>query len=321
MNFFVTVFAVLILFFHGQLSAKQLSFTKKSVGNSIQFNYQWHDQHKEVQSLKFSIEKALLFNRFRNFKAYKASHAKKYIDQGIKKAISKNATPDVHVSFLGKGDEMQIKVQSENQEALNQIYQTIEKLENDLMLKYLKANFYQQFISYDNSLAIKPDHARFAHESVADFKPLKPLILNKVSIQNIRKVTNYVLGFVQSIPYSTLESRITSSGAGFNPPLKTLWENQGDCDSKVTLTAAIFRSLMPRIKMMLVFIDNHALLAINIPAEGDEVTINVEGIDYVLAEPTGPAPMFIGEISSDSEFAIRNGRYHAEAFFAQPKSP
>ncbi len=309
--------AVLILSCHGDLSAKQLSFSKKTVDNSVQFNYQWQDQNQEKQSLSFSIDKPLLFDRFRNFKTYSVEHAKRYVDQGIKKALSKKNIPGVHVSFSGVGSETRVELSSQDQKALTQTFQHIGKLEDELMQEYFDNNFYQQFVSYDSALAIKPDHVRFAKESVVDFKPIKPLILQQVSIQNIRKVSNYVLGFVQSIPYSTLESRVTSTGAGFSPPLRVLWENQGDCDSKVTLTAAIFRSLMPRIKMMLVFIDNHALLAINIPAESDELTIDVDGINYVLVEPTGPAMMNVGETSAESEFAIRNGRYYAEAFFAQ----
>lgn len=316
---FIAIFAVFILTFHSTLSAKQLSFSKKANEDTIQFNYQWLDKAQESQSISFAIEKALLFDRFRDFKAYQASHAKRYIDQGIKKALSNQNTPDVHFSFHGAGDNMQIEIRSQNQQALDEAYQTIANLEANLMQEYLHNNFYQQFISYDSNLAIKPDHTRFAYESVNDFKPLKSLILDKVSIQNVRKVSNYVLGFVQSIPYATLESRVTSTGAGFNPPLRTLWENQGDCDSKVTLTAAIFRSLMPRIKMMLVFIDNHALLAINIPAQGDELSIEVDGLQYVLAEPTGPAMMNVGELSPESTFAIRNGHYYAEPFFANPK--
>jgi hypothetical protein len=119
---------------------------------------------------------------------------------------------------------------------------------------------------------------------------------------------------VQSIPYSTLESRITSAGAGFNPPLKLLWENQGDCDSKVTLTAALLRSLMPRINIALIFIDNHALMGVNIAAEigSEEMTIEHNGITYLLAEPTGPALLALGTISEDSQQAILQGQYTIE---------
>ena len=318
-NFFAAV-VILILFFPNTTWAKQVNFNKKTTDTHVQFNYQWLDQAQQTQSLSFAIEKKQLFDRFRNFKSYKAIHARKYIDQRMRRKLKRTPIPDVKIKFLGHSDNLQIELKGENQAAIDKAYQTIAQLEKDLIQEHLTRNFYTQFITYDNSYAIKPDHVRFAEESVADFALVKPIILDNVSIQNVRKVSDYVLGFVQSIPYSTLESRVTSSGAGFNPPLQTLWENQGDCDSKVTLTAAIFRALMPRIKMMLVFIDNHALLAINIPPEGDEITITVDGLEYVLAEPTGPAMMRVGELSADSEFAIRNGRYYAEAFFAQPNS-
>jgi len=301
--------------------ATQLSFSKKTIDEKVQFNYQWLDQAQQTQSLSFSIDKVHIFDRFRNFRNYKAIHAKKYIDQNIRKKLKRNPIANVKVAFIRSGRNIQIELKGQDQTAIAQAHQTIAKLQQELMQEHLARSFYTQFISYDNSYAIKPDHVRFAQESVSDFKALKTHILNSVSIQNIRQVSDYVLGFVQSIPYSTLESRVTSTGAGFNPPLQTLWQNQGDCDSKVTLTAAILRALMPRIKMMLVFIDNHALIAINIPAKDNELTITVDGLDYILAEPTGPAMMSVGELSADSEFAIRNGRYYAEAFFSEPSAP
>jgi hypothetical protein len=270
--------------------------------------------------LSFAIDKILLFDRFRNFKSYKAKYARKYVDHQMRKQLTQHPITDVKATFLGRGNNLQIELNSENKTALNQAYLSIAQLEKDFMNEHLTRNYYTQFVAYDNSLAIKPDHVRFAQESFTDLSVLKGLILEQVGEESVRKVSNYVLGFIQSIPYATLESRVTSTGAGFNPPLQILWQNQGDCDSKVTLNAAIFRALMPRMKMMLVFIDNHALLAINIPSEGDELTITIDGLDYILAEPTGPAMMRIGELSASAEFAIRNGRYYAEAFFANPST-
>ena len=258
---FIGAVVILILNFSGEAWAKQLQF-KVTTDDFVEFNYQWLDQAQQTQSLSFTIDKVMIFDKFRNFKSYSADHAKKYVDQKIRQSLIKSPLPEVKVNFLGYADNLQIELQA----------------------------------------------------SVIDFTKLKDLILNNFPDQNVREVANYVLGFVQSIPYSTLESRVTSTGAGFNPPLQTLWQNQGDCDSKVTLTTAIFRALMPRMKMMLVFIDNHALLAMNIKPEENELTITVDGEDYILAEPTGPALMKLGEISNDSEFAIRNGRYYAEPF-------
>lgn len=317
---FLRPLIILLACFPALLTAKQLAFSKKVIAENVQFSYQWLDQTQQRQSLSFTIDKMQIFNRFRNFKRYKAMHAQKYIAQNLRKQLTRNPIANVEIEFLGLSDNLQIELKGDDQATITQAYQTIAKLENDLMAEHLSRNFYTQFISFDNNVSIKPDHVRFAQESVDDFKALKSLILENVPSQNVRQVSNYVLGFVQSIPYSTLESRVTSTGAGFNPPLQTLWQNQGDCDSKVTLTAAIFRALMPRIKMQLVFIDNHALLALNIPKDANELTIAVDGLDYILAEPTGPAMMHVGELSADAEFAIRNGQYYAESFFAEPSA-
>jgi hypothetical protein len=113
---------------------------------------------------------------------------------------------------------------------------------------------------------------------------------------------------------STLESRITSSGSGFNPPLQVLWENQGDCDSKMTLTAALLRALMPRIDMTLIYIDGHAFIGIDIPGQANEVTIEHNEVKYLLAEPTGPALLPLGTLAPESELAINQGHYIAQDY-------
>lgn len=315
MKFFAVAILVLSLFsIHCLVSAEQLSFKKTIVNDAVKFRYQWHDQKQEKQSLQFTIDKRLIFNQFRNFKAYKPILAKKYISHGLKKALDEKPLPDVRTFYSGIGKKAKIELESENPEALNTAYQTVEKIEKELQQQYLYDHYYQQYLNYDGNLAVKPDHTRFANESVSDFTPFKEPVIKKLTDKSIRNITNYLLGFIQSIPYATLESRVTSSGAGFNPPLRALWENQGDCDSKVTLMAAMLRALEPTAKILLIFIDNHALLAIDIPAHSGELTIQVENINYILAEPTGPAMMLAGNISPDSEFAIRNGRYVAEAF-------
>ena len=295
-------------------NAKQLHFSKVMQETGYQFNYQWTDYLNNEQTITFSLSKQILFDHFRNFKAYKPVHAKKSIYRKIKKALVKKPLKDVQIAFIQKNKQLNIRITGKNPQKIQQAQNVIQQLEQKATAEYFKENFYHTFTNNEQVTGIKPDHVRIANTSVPDFKGIKPIILDEVSIQNIRKVTNYVLGFVQSIPYSPLESRVTSSGAGFNPPLKLLWENQGDCDSKVTLTAAMLRSLMPRIEMVLVFIDQHAFIGIAVPPIGDEMTISQNNITYVLAEPTGPAVLSLGSLAHDSEQAILNGHYSTEIY-------
>lgn len=294
--------------------AKQFSFTKKALQDNYMFSYQWLDHNKVRQSISFNLTKPALFERFRMLKPYQGDFAQKTILRAIKKQLNQQPLTDVNVVFQQQQGKTIIQVNGLDDEKVAAGYQKIKEIELEATKKYFKKNYYQRFTTHDQQMGIKVNHVDIAEKSVADFKVLKPLVLEKVSIENIRKVTNFVLSFVQSIPYSTLESRVTSSGAGFNPPAKLLWENQGDCDSKMTLTAAILRALMPRIKMAMIYIDQHAFIGVAIPAKGNEVTIRYKNINYLLAEPTGPALYPLGTLAPESELAINQERYVVEEF-------
>ena len=304
----------LLLLFMGSGQAAQINFSKTKVEQGHRFNYQWLDHANAQQSINFVLGQEALFNRFRNFKTYQASYAQKTILRRIKKHMQKNPIPGVQIFYRQQYDSFAIEVKGQDKMKVNKAYQTLLQLEVEVTRDYLAESYYQAFTNHEQVSGVKVDHVSIANESIADLKPLKPLILDHVSIQNIRKVTNYVLSFVQSIPYSTLESRMTSSGSGFNPPLRLLWENQGDCDSKMTLTASLLRALMPRIEMALIYIDGHAFIGINIPAEAGEVTIVHDNITYLLAEPTGPALLPLGTLAPESELAINQGHYVAENY-------
>lgn len=296
------------------MHAKQLSFTKEVQENSYLFNYQWLDHDKVRQSINFSLTKSALFERFRMLKPYQGEFAQKTILRTIKKQLRKQPLIGAHAVFKQQQGKMVIQVKGRDDEKVATAYQEIKLIEQEVTKDYFQKNYYQRFTTHDQQTGIKVDHVNIAQDSVADFKALKPIILDIVSIENIRKVTNFVLSFVQSIPYSTLESRLTSSGAGFNPPAKLLWENQGDCDSKMALTATILRALMPRIDMAMIYIDEHAFIGIAVPAEANEVSIEHQEINYLLAEPTGPALYKLGSLAPESELAIDQGRYVVEEF-------
>ncbi|WP_245942413.1 hypothetical protein [Candidatus Colwellia aromaticivorans] len=294
--------------------AKQFSFTKKVQEDNYNFSYQWLDRDKVRQSISFNLSKPALFERFRMLKPYQGEFAQKTILRTIKKQLRQQPLIGAHAVFKQQQGETVIQVKGLDEEKVAAAYQKIKIIEQEVTKKYFQKNYYQRFTTHDQQTGIKVDHVNIALDSVSDLKVLKPIILDRVSIENIRKVTNFVLSFVQSIPYSTLESRLTSSGAGFNPPAKLLWENQGDCDSKMTLTATILRALMPRIDMAMIYIDQHAFIGIAIPSKANEVSIEFQGINYLLAEPTGPALYKLGSLAPESELAINQGRYVVEEF-------
>lgn len=302
----------LLFFISSHLHAKQVSFNKVDVGDSYQFNYQWLDINETEQSLSFILAKKGLFSPFRQFKEYRPAFAEKYVKQQLIKSLRETPLRNVMIDF--GNNTSSARLTSPDQEALSKAQQRIEEEEQKFFDDYLTKKFYHQFTTHDFEQGIKPDHVRIAKESVALFEQTKDTILEIVNVRNIRRVTNYVLGFVQSIPYSTLNSRLSSSGAGFNVPAKVLWENQGDCDSKMTLTASMLRSLMPRLPMAMIYIDQHAFIGLGILPQPGDVTIQRNGTTFVLADPTGPLKMPLGKLSFDSEQAIKSGLFSAEIY-------
>lgn len=305
---------VFFIFFITKAQAQQLSFSKTKIEQSYSFQYQWLDHNNNEKAISFILNQEGLFERFRDFKTYQSSYAQKNILRRVKKKMHKNPIAGVQIFYRQQQGKFLIEAKGVDKDKVAEAYQALIKVQNEVTQKYLKQTYYQAFTNHEQISGIKVDHVNIANNSVEDLKILKPLILDHVSIKNIRKVTNYVLGFVQSIPYSTLESRITSSGAGFNPPLKVLWENQGDCDSKMTLTVALLRALMPRIEMALIYIDEHAFIGINIPEGVGEVTIEHNKVTYLLADPTGPALLPLGTLAPESKLAINQGHYIAQDY-------
>jgi len=296
------------------IQATQLSFTRQTQAQQHLFHYQWLDHQNKKQAMSFTLSKTALFDRFRMLKTFNNDFAQKSILRGIKKQLTKQPLSGVQALFKQINGKITIDLNSINEEKLPLAYQQVKKIEQTETENYFKKYYYQYFIDHDNQAGVKMNHIDIANDSVADFKSLKNIILEKVSIKNIRRVTNYVLAFVQNIPYSSLKSRLSSSGAGFNPPAKLLWENQGDCDSKMTLTATLLRSLMPRIEMAMIFIDQHAFIGIAVQPLAGEITVEDQGITYVLAEPTGPALYPLGILAPESALAIEQGRYIVEAY-------
>jgi len=179
--------------------------------------------------------------------------------------------------------------------------------------RYLHKTYYSRYVSPLGEKGVKPDHVRFAKESKALMLPVAQALYELLPEDLTgRSHTNLLLSWLQSIPYNKLEDRITANGKGYAPPPQVILNNQGDCDSKSVLMATIMRLLLPESNMVLLLLPNHALLGIGLPKQGDDETIELDGISYTLMEPTGPALFKVGEITEQSRQYIANGQFRAE---------
>lgn len=83
-------------------------------------------------------------------------------------------------------------------------------------------------------------------------------------------------------------------GLGFAPPLSLIAINKGDCDTKSTALVTLLRTLLPDVNMAMVFIPDHAFVALDIQKQKGDDTININGRDYVVIDPTKPSLSAVG---------------------------
>ena len=94
----------------------------------------------------------------------------------------------------------------------------------------------------------------------------------------------------------------------YRRPLSLLGRNKGDCDSKSTLFLALMHQAWPDLPVGMVYIPEHAFVALGIEPERGDAKLEDEGRSWLLAEPVGPRTAPAGEVDKKSRRRARRGR-------------
>lgn len=144
----------------------------------------------------------------------------------------------------------------------------------------------------DSAIRLRPIAAEFRRK----FGPAKKTLLEAL------------YSFVQSIPYRQMPpiegGRYT---AGVSVPLRVLADDQGDCDSKAVLFAALWLNLSNR-RTILIRVPEHMLVGVAVPIP-EAATIDIRSTRYVLLELSCPQATDPGVISRYSADALSTQRY------------
>lgn len=295
-------------------AAEQTRFTRDTTTEQIQYQYEWLDSNRQPQDLSFALDLdavAMLPTVQRN---YQPSVAQRHIIVSLFHHARTYDPRDVRIDIKPQGEAINIEVASRFPEKIPMYEREMRAQERTAREEYLHKNYYEQYQTRLNERAIKPDHLRYINESTRALIPLSQALYEKLDASSdAREYINLMLGWLQTIPYSTLTDRITTNGAGFLPPITLLNSNKGDCDSKTVLAASIIRAFLPNVPMRIVFLRNHALLAVNLTVGPNDESIMIDGLSYVLMEPTGPAQMPLGEVGAQSLLAVRQGTYTTQS--------
>jgi hypothetical protein len=305
------IIAIACLSIHLSSFAQQIAFNKSKQNNQFKFNYTWSDIQDISRDITFTLPASQL-NR-QNHKKFIPELAQQYVYIELHKAARKIDPREARVQIQRRGQDLLIQVNSRSDKLLDKWQRSMQQSKTKALDQYLEDNYYSHFRSYLGQEAIKPDHLRYVKENQAALLPIAQAVYDRLpSNSETRAYVNLVLSWVQSIPYNELKNRVTSNGAGYLPPLLVVANNQGDCDSKTVLMASLIRSLLPDVKMTMIFLPNHALLGISLPFRTNEETLDIDGLDYLLMEPTGPAKIPLGEIANSSARDIAGNMYSTE---------
>jgi len=315
----LSFFLLLINLVSPNAFSEQLYFNKTQVGDKTKFEYKWENNNARPYSLDFELNTKAINSDFRHFKSLTPSRLQMYSVKKLKQAASQLDPRKGSVKIKPSYQGVEFEFKSTSREWMEQQSVTLKNVYDSSLKDYLHQEYYIEFqpIGYrgnSSTLSYKPDHVRFAKESADSLAPIIKRLKKILPRANARRTAIFLLSWLQTIPYSTLESRTQSNGSGFSPPIKLISNNKGDCDSKVTLMASILKAMYPRLRVAIIYVPEHALIGLNVSHLSTDYKLQIDGLDYTLAEPTGPRMIKFSEISERSKKFIESGMYQTEIF-------
>lgn len=300
------IFCICLGLFVTPVNAEQVVYKKVKKQSQLIFKYQWLDSFSQNQVLEFNLP--IKQSARQIHKRFVPELAQQYVFIELHKAARLIDPREARISIQRGTQDIKVNVTSRSQTTLEKWQESMAHTEVAAFDQYLQDNYYARFTSYLGQEAVKADHIRYISENKAPLLPVAQAIYETLAVNSESRIyVNLLLSWVQSIPYNELEDRMSSNGAGYLPPLAIIRQNQGDCDSKSVLMASLIRSLLPDVKLVMIYLPQHALLGISLPTRSNEQTFSFNGSDYLLMEPTGPAVMPLGSIATTTSSAINSG--------------
>ena len=298
-------------------NTRQLAFEREGP----QLHYRWQPSATvaagKVQVLTLSLPE---LSELRVYRAWRPDAARRTLYTRLLRS-ARQQWPEVFFE-LRRQEPWQIAIRTPDPQQLPEVQKWLVQEESSQLSTLLSDNFQREGKDPLGRTGIQPDYNRIIDISSSELGDVAEALLQAAGGEQTppRDLFNYLLAFVQAIPYQQLQSSDGLRGSGFLLPQQVLSNNRGDCDSKVTLLASLWRYLQPEIPLVLLFVPDHALLGVALPAQGAEETLTVAGGRWLLAEPTGPAELSAGQIGASSRLYIQSRSYQAELVQAMDKN-
>jgi hypothetical protein len=276
------------------VDAQQLDFKRVTRGDEL-LSYRWRDSGKHVRTVSFTLTRQAIREAESSFAEFSLEAMWRVIERDLQEEVERFGD-GAEIEIRRAGDGLRWKLQAPDQKTLDQLNPLIQerlgKSQQAYLSRYLRRTASGKRIVVD-----------FAAATRALQSPLRAVAR---ALGEVRDVPNderariaLALGFFQEIPYATLEDK-HRQGGDFLPAPALLAQNRGDCDSKAVALAAVLRTFTRLRKLAVVTMPDHAILAVEMPAEPGDTTIRQGGRQYVALEPAGPLMAPVGRVSPNT---------------------
>ena len=306
LSYFFTALLMHSVIFPLPIQAADLRLQLQQQEDQLNFNYQFKI-NGQPQQLAFSLSKNVVANHFREFRPLKPALMQQYLWRDMQKLAG--SFPGVRLQRLPGRQALNYRISAGDQAQRDELQQQLTELIQNRRREYLQQAYYHEIRWPDRQRVIVPDHQRLMQDSLQDLLPVATALHASVLQMEVRQAINFIAQWIQQIPYQDLSDRLNSSGASFSPPLRLLRENRGDCDSKAVLLASLIRMLLPDLKLAMVYLPNHAVLAIQMTPSQSDMTVTIGAASYILIDATGPALLPPGEISPEYRPFTQSGAF------------
>lgn len=304
-------FALAVL--SGTAGAQQQAFSLEN----LQLHYVWQYEDAATQAFTLRLPASRILPVWNTWNSGQAQEF--VLSQLLRNA--RQQFPGVNFNLRKTADGGIVDYQSYDEQQIEQIKIWLPQQQALLFNAWLAQHYYKRH-GDDSSHLIRPDHTRIAVDSSAGLQKvahtLQRVIIASASpalkqrYQNDERalVVAGLLNFVQSIPYDPLQSADGLRGAAFLMPEQVLTQNRGDCDSKSALMMALLKALYPDLPQAIIYVPDHAFLAVALPPlTGNEQTLQIGGTIFLPLEVAGPGEIPPGVTSAKSRQAILNQQY------------
>lgn len=278
-------------------------------GQATEFSYQNAPEPKLV----FQLDNKLL-DQYRGMKNYMPHMT----DQAVRHALIRKAATlqqkGVRIQFSPPNLPLTYSVQADDATQAKQIMNTLNTLQRSAMTEHLARGYYYLLDDPVKGKGVIPDHLQFMQDALGQLQPVADAFIANYGRNNIRQIAARLTDWVQRIPYRNLDDRLVSNGSGYAPPVQLIFDHSGDCDSKAVLWATVMRLIFPKLMIKIIYLPNHAVIAAQVPAIETEMVIDLADASLLLIDPTGPAPLKLGQINKEFHIALQNKQFSQRTF-------